>query len=131
MSKRYKNCLLWPFFGDLGPCTCTIKTCFSSINLSYVSLIVVVQSLIHVPLFVTPETATCQASLSFTASLSLLRLMSIESMMPSNHLTLCRLFSSCLQCFPASESFLMSQFFTSGDQSIAASASVLPMNIQD
>ena len=42
-------------------------------------------------------------------------------------------FSSCLQSFPASRSFLVSQFFTSGDQSIgvSASASVLPMNIQD
>ena len=43
------------------------------------------------------------------------------------------LFSSCLQSFPASESFLMSQFFPSGGQSIGASvsASVFPMNIQD
>ena len=40
-------------------------------------------------------------------------------------------FSSCLQSFPASGSFPMSQFFTSGDQRIGASASVLPMNIQD
>ena len=42
-------------------------------------------------------------------------------------------FSSCLQSFPASRSFQMSQFFVSGDQSIgtSASASVLPMNIQD
>ena len=40
-------------------------------------------------------------------------------------------FSSCLQYFPASGSFPMSQFFTSGGQSIGASASVLPMNIQD
>ena len=42
-------------------------------------------------------------------------------------------FSSCLQCFPASGSFLVSQFFPSGGQSIGASpsASVLPMNIQD
>ena len=42
-------------------------------------------------------------------------------------------FSSCPQCFPASGSFPMSQFFTSGDQSIGVSpsASVLPMNIQD
>ena len=40
-------------------------------------------------------------------------------------------FSSCLQSFPASESFLMSQFFASGGQSIEASASVLPMNIQE
>ena len=42
-------------------------------------------------------------------------------------------FSSCLQSFPASGSFPMSQFFTSGDQNIGAlaSASILPMNIQD
>ena len=40
-------------------------------------------------------------------------------------------FSSCLQSFPASQSFQMSQFFTSGGQSIGDSASVLPMNIQD
>ena len=40
-------------------------------------------------------------------------------------------FSSWLQCFPASGSFPMSQFFASGDQSIGASASVLPLNIQD
>ena len=40
-------------------------------------------------------------------------------------------FSSCLQSFPASESFLMSQFFPSGGQSIEVSASVLPMNGQD
>ena len=40
------------------------------------------------------------------------------------------LFSSCLQYFPASGSFLMSQLFESGGQSIGASASVLPMNIQ-
>ena len=40
-------------------------------------------------------------------------------------------FSSCLQSFPASGSFPISQLFTSGGQSIGASASVLPMNIQD
>ena len=40
-------------------------------------------------------------------------------------------FSSCLRSFPASGYFLMSQFFASGGQSIAASASVLPVNIQD
>ena len=46
--------------------------------------------LIHVQLFVTSWTAACQASLSFTISQSLLELMSIESVMPSNHLILCR-----------------------------------------
>ena len=48
-----------------------------------------VQSLSHVQLFATPWTAACQASLSITNSRSLLKLMSIESVMPSNHLILC------------------------------------------
>ena len=90
-----------------------------------------VQSLSYVWFFVTPWTAAHQASLSITNSHSLLRLMSIESVMPSYHLILCHpLF---LQSFPASGSFPMNQFFTSGGQSIgaSASASVLPMNIQD
>ena len=51
--------------------------------------LVVVLSLSHVRLFVTSWTAACQASLSFTVFQSLLRLMSIESMMPSHHLILC------------------------------------------
>ena len=51
---------------------------------------VVVQLLSGVRLFVTPWTAARQASLSFTISQSLLKLMSIESVMPSNHLILCR-----------------------------------------
>ena len=84
-------------------------------------------------LFGIPWTAACQASLSITNSQSLTKLMSIESVMPSNHLTLVVPFSSCPQSFLASGSFPMSQFFTSGGQSIgaSASASVLPMNIQD
>ena len=45
--------------------------------------------LCHVQIFATQWTAACQASLSFTVSQSLLKLMSIESMMPSNHLVLC------------------------------------------
>ena len=49
---------------------------------------------------------------------SLLRFMSIELMMLFNHLILCFPFSSCSQSFPASGSFLMSQLFTSGGQSI-------------
>ena len=49
----------------------------------------IVQSLIRVQLFATPWTAACQASLSITNSQSLLKLVSIESVMPSNHLILC------------------------------------------
>ena len=47
------------------------------------------KSLSHVQLYVTPWTAACQASLSITSSQSLLKFMSIESLMPSNHLILC------------------------------------------
>ena len=83
-------------------------------------------------LFVTPWTAACQASLSITNSQSLLKL-SIESVMPSNHLTLCHPFSSCLQSFTASGSFPISWFFALGGLiiGVSASASFFPMNIQD
>ena len=92
-----------------------------------------VQSLSHVWLFATPWTAAHQASLSITNSRSLLKLMSIKSVMPSNHLSSVIPFSSHLQSFPSSRSYPMSQFFASGGQSIglSASASVLPMNIQN
>ena len=88
-----------------------------------------VQLLSHIWLFATPWTATLQASLSITNSQGLLKLMSIESVMPSNHLVIP--FSSHPQSLPASGSFQMSQFFEPGGQSIgvSASASVLPMNI--
>ena len=91
-----------------------------------------VQSLSHVRLFATPWTTAHQAALSITHSWSLLKLMSIKLVLPSNHLFLSP-FSSCLQPFPASGSFPMSQFFASGGQSIRVSVSVpvLPMNIQD
>ena len=56
----------------------------------YIYQSVSVQSLSHVRLFETPWTAAHQASLSITNSRSLLKLMSIESVMPSNHLILCR-----------------------------------------
>ena len=69
-----------------------------------------------VRLFATPCTAARQDSLSFTISQSLLKLMSIESVMPSNYLILYHPFSSCLQSFPASGSFLMSWLFPSGGQ---------------
>ena len=61
--------------------------CFIVSDMIFVTF-VVVQLLSHVRLFVTPWTAAHQASLSFTISQSLLKLMSIESVMPSNHLIL-------------------------------------------
>ena len=77
---------------------------------------------------VTPWTAACRASLSFTISPNLLKLMPIELMMPFNHLIL---YHPLLlpSIFPALGSFPMSWLFTSSSQSIGDSASVLPINI--
>ena len=89
-----------------------------------------VQSLSHVQLF---TTAPRQACLSITSFQSLLKLMFIELVMPSNHHILCHPLLLLPSIFPASGSFQMSQFFASGAQSIgvSASTSVLPMNTQD
>ena len=83
-----------------------------------------------VQLCATPWTVACQVSLPFTISQSLLKLMSIELMMLQPSHPLVNPFCSYPQPFPASGSFPMSQLFISGGQSIGASASVLPMNIQ-
>ena len=77
-----------------------------------------VRSLSRVRLFVIPRTAAHQSSLSITNSWSLLKLISIESVMPSNHLILGHPLLSQLQSFPASGSFPRSQFFISGGQSM-------------
>ena len=89
-----------------------------------------IQSLSHVQLFVTPWTAACQASLSFTVFQSLLKSMSTEWMTPCNKHTSVIPFSSHLQSFPASGSFPMSWLLATSGQNIEASESVLPMNIQ-
>ena len=96
-------------------------------------LVVVVQSLGPVWLFATPWTAAFQASLSFTISLSLFKLMSIESVIPSNQFILCHSLLFLPSIFPSIRVSLMSQLFASGGQStgVSASASVLLMNIQD
>ena len=107
--------------------------------------IVIVQSLSRIWFFVTQWTAAHQAFLSFTIFRSLLKLMSVESVMSSNHFILCYPLLLLPSIFPSikvfsfiylfffSKSFLMSQFFASGGQSTGGSAStlVLPMNIQD
>ena len=64
-------------------------------------LIVVVQLLSHVQLFVIPWTAACQASLPFTISLDVLKLMSIESVIPCKHLILSRLLLLLPSVFPS------------------------------
>ena len=110
MSTRSENCM----------CVCMQLYQFSS-----------VQSLGCVWLFATPWTAACQASLSITNSWSLLKLMSIRSVMPSNHLIFHRPLLLLPSVFPSIRVFPVSQFLASGSQSIGASASVLPVNIQD
>ena len=90
-----------------------------------------VQLLIYVQLFATPWTAACQASLSITNSQSLLKLMSIDLVMPSNHPTISSSvipFSSCLQPCPASGSFPISQFFPPSGKSTGTLASASPSN---
>ena len=75
-------------------------------------------------------TAACQASVSITNSQSLLKLTSSSCWChPTVSSSVVPFF--CLQSFPASGSFQMSQFFASGGQSTGVSASVLPMNIKD
>ena len=94
---------------------------------------VIVQSFTHVWLSVTTWTVSCQASLSFTISQSLLRLSPLSWWCHPTISTSVIPFSSCLQSFPASRSFPMTQLFALSSQSIGASpsASVLPMNTQE
>ena len=92
-----------------------------------------VQLLSHVWLFVTPWTAACQASLSITNSWSLLKFMSIESVTPSNHFILCCPLLLPPSIFPSIRVFSNESALRIRCQSIgvSASASILPMNIQD
>ena len=96
----------------------------------YVRCFLIVQSLSHVRLFATPWMATCLASLSFTNSWSSLKLMSIELVMLSNHLILCRPLLLLPSIFPSIKVFSISWLFAAGGQSIRASVSVLPMSIE-
>ena len=108
-------------------CVC-IYTHICKVTLSVSS----VQLLSHVRLFMTPWIVARQASLSITNSQGSLKLMSIESVMPSSHLILCRPLLLLSQ-FPPSIRVFSNQLFVWGGQSIGVSAlaSVLPMNTQD
>ena len=92
-----------------------------------------VQALSHGWLFATPWTATRQASLSITNSWSLLKLTSIESVMPSNHLILCHPFLLPPSIFPSIRVFSIESVLWMRWPIIrvSVSASVLPMNIKD
>ena len=99
----------------------------------FTSGMLVIQSLSDVQLFATPLTAAHQASRFITISQSLLKLISIKLVIPSNHLILCCPLLFLASVFPSIRVFTKSQLFASGGQSIGvpASTSVLPMNTQD
>ena len=89
-----------------------------------------VQELSRVPLFATPFTAACQASLSMTNSQNLLKLMSIESVMRSNHLILYHPLLLLPSIFPSIRVFPNESALRIRWPKYWSSASVLPMNIQ-
>ena len=82
-------------------------------------LVIVVPLLNHVPLYLTSQTASCQASLSSTICWSLLKFMSTELVILSSHLILCHPLLLWPSVFPSSVCFLMSWLFASGGQSIS------------
>ena len=121
--ENFEHCLtsIWPLLSFLNLLVYWVQHFqFSSVQL-----------LSRVRLFVTPWTAAYQASLTITNSRSLPKLMSIESVMPSNHLILSSPSPPALNLYQ--HQGLFKWFFTSGGQSIgvSASASILPMNTQD
>ena len=89
-----------------------------------------VQSLSQSSLFVTPWTEACQASLPIANSQSLLKLMSVESVIPSNHLILCRPLLLLPSIFPSIRVFSSESVLCISGQSIGVSisTSVLPKN---
>ena len=112
---------------------CTVHGVKTESNTTVATQFNSVQSLSHVQHFATPWTAACQASSSITNSQSLAKLMSIESVMPSNHVILCRPLLLPPSIFPSirvfsNESALRIKWPKYG---VSASTSVLPMNSQD
>jgi len=96
----------------------------------FCSLVIVVQSLRQVQRFATPWAAARQVSLSFTISLSMLKLMSTESAMPSNHLIFCRPLLLLPSIFPSNRVSSSEPTLASGGPSIRALAPAHQMNIQ-
>ena len=128
----------WALFWWAGPCSVNLESKFcwwaETCSLPVITSLEIAPCVLlgrmnwSCPVFSSssPPPLCSQTSLSFTVSQSLLKLMSIESVMPYNHLVLCRpLLHFLPQSFLASGSFLMCQLFASGDQSIGASASVV------
>ena len=90
-----------------------------------------IQFLSRVQPFAAAWTAACQASLSITNSQSLFKFMSIESVMPSNHLILCQLLLLLPSIFPSIRVFSNESALCIRWPNMGASASVLPKNSQD
>ena len=150
MSKKHHSLIVKfaAFTSEMRTCECpNIGQIYTFWNHSKVSIFTIksnfgkskhgisqsVQLLSCVWLFVTPWTAACQTSLSITKPQSLLKLMSIESVMPSNHLILCRPLFLPPSILPSigvfsNESVLCIKYQSIG---VTALASVPPMNIQD
>ena len=108
LSLRAKVlCDLWEKTIEKEECWGHVSRCRSAAGWRKTvgSALVAVQSLSCVWLFVTPWTAACQASLSVIVSQSLIKLMSIESVMPSNHLILCHRLFLLPSIFPSIRSF--------------------------
>ena len=93
-------------------------------------LVSLVVQLLCIQLFATQWIEAGMAPLSFTIIWNLLKLMSIASLMLSSHLIYCHLLLLSLSVFPSIKVSYNELVFTSGDQSIEASASVLQMNMQ-
>ena len=129
-SALCREFLIWESRASLHRCTaCRRLRLLSFLSSQFTNRRSQFSSVSRVWLFATPWITACQASLFITNSQSPPKPMSIESVMPSNHLSYVVPFSS----FPASGSFQISQLFAWGGQSIGVSAltSVLPMNTQD
>ena len=120
------------FLQNNFPLTLSLEPARIPTNLCLLRSLVVLQSLSHARLFATPWTAAGQASLSFTISQSLLKLMSIESVIPSNHLILCHPLLLLPSIFPSIKVFRKELALHIRWPKCWSfdSASVLPMNIQ-
>ena len=114
--------------GDI-PSSCANCVVFKSLCWHF-QLFVVVQLLSHTWLSVTPWTAACQASPSFTISPSFSDSCPLSWRCCLTISSSATLFSFCLQSFPESGSLPMSWFFVTGGQSVGALVLVLPVNIQ-
>ena len=116
------GCGLNNYIGDPGGGTCPYDLLLTQVT---DQSFVVVQSLSCVQLSIAPWTAARQASVSFTISQSLLKLTSIESVIPSNQLNLCHPLLLLPSVFPSIRVFSNELALTSGGQSIGASANPL------